>query len=123
MAMLAMCIGVCMLAMTATPRAIAQTVADAAQVAQPTELAAAENEKIPTKSIIDMFFAGGLLMYPILASSFVLVLFSFERLIALRKGHVIPRPFVRRFLQQLGDDQLEPGEALVLCEENGSHVA
>lgn len=124
MTMLTMCIGVCMLAMTAAPRAIAQTVVDAAQAAQPNEpVTAAENEKIPTKSIIEMFFAGGLLMYPILASSFVLVLFSFERLIALRKGHVIPRPFVRRFLQQLGDDQLEPGEALVLCEENGSHVA
>ena len=84
---------------------------------------AAADEKIPTKSAIDMFFAGGLLMYPILASSFVLLLFTFERLVALRRGHVIPRPFVRRFLQQLGDDQLDPGEALALCEENGSHVA
>lgn len=85
--------------------------------------AATADEKIPTKSAIDMFFAGGVLMYPILASSFVLLLFTFERLVALRRGHVIPRPFVRRFLQQLGDNQLEPGEALVLCEENGSHVA
>ncbi|RIK77593.1 MAG: MotA/TolQ/ExbB proton channel family protein [Planctomycetota bacterium] len=85
--------------------------------------AATADEQIPTKSAIDMFFAGGVLMYPILASSFVLLLFTFERLVALRRGHVIPRPFVRRFLQQLGDDQLEPGEALVLCEENGSHVA
>lgn len=82
-----------------------------------------EAEKIPTKSLFEMLLAGGPLMYPILACSFVLLLFTFERLIALRKGHVIPRPFVRRFLQQLGDGQLEPAEALALCEENGSHVA
>lgn len=82
-----------------------------------------EEEHIPTKSVIDMFFAGGILMYPILLSSFVLLLFTFERLVSLRRGHVIPKPFVRRFLQQLGDDQLSQGEALVLCEENGSHVA
>jgi biopolymer transport protein ExbB len=82
-----------------------------------------DEEHIPTKSVIDMFFAGGILMYPILLSSFVLLLFTFERLVSLRRGHVIPKPFVRRFLQQLGDDQLSQGEALVLCEENGSHVA
>ncbi len=81
------------------------------------------DDKIPTKSLFEMLLAGGPLMYPILACSFVLLLFTFERLVSLRKGHVIPRPFVRRFLQQLGDDQLEPGEALALCEENGSHVA
>jgi biopolymer transport protein ExbB len=100
----------------------AQTTDAAATTVAATD-AASEQEKIPTKSVIDMFFAGGLLMYPILVSSFVLVLFTFERLVALRKGRVIPRPFVRRFLQQLGDDQLAQGEALVLCEENGSHVA
>jgi biopolymer transport protein ExbB len=116
-----LCGMVCYLATTSAPRAIADTVA--AQPAGAAAEDAAPQEKIPTKSAIDMFFAGGVLMYPILACSFVLLLFTFERLIALRKGRVIPRPFVRRFLEQLADDQLEPDVALALCEENGSHVA
>lgn len=103
--------------------AAATPVVDATNSDAATTDATGDAEKIPTKSLFEMLLAGGPLMYPILACSFVLLLFTFERLIALRKGHVIPRPFVRRFLQQLGDGQLEPAEALALCEENGSHVA
>jgi biopolymer transport protein ExbB len=82
-----------------------------------------EETLIPTKSLIGIFQAGGLLMYPILVCSFVLVLFTFERWVSLRRGRVIPKPFVRRFLQQLKDDQLDQDDALALCEDNGSAVA
>lgn len=84
---------------------------------------AAADDQIPTKSLLDMYSAGGMLMHPILACSFVLVLFTIERLVSLRRSSVIPRPFVKRFMQQLTEDRLEPGQALGLCEENGSHVA
>ena len=36
---------------------------------------------------------------------------------------MIPKPFVRLFLQQLRDGQLDREQALELCEENGSPVA
>jgi biopolymer transport protein ExbB len=78
---------------------------------------------IPTKSLLAVLQDGGLLMIPIGVCSFVLVVFVFERAISLRRGRVIPRPFVRRFLEQLREGQLTREEALRLCEENKSPVA
>jgi len=46
-----------------------------------------------------------------------------ERSVSLRKSRVIPKPFVRRILQQLRDGQLDREQALQLCTENGSPVA
>jgi biopolymer transport protein ExbB len=80
-------------------------------------------EAIPTKSMLAIFHDGGLLMYPIALCSFALVAFVFERFIALRRGRVIPRPFVRRFLEQLREGQLDRDKALKLCHENKSPVA
>ena len=66
---------------------------------------------------------GGPMMIPLAISSFVLFLFIFERAISLRSGRVIPRPFVRKFLEQVQAGTLEPREALELCEENRSPIA
>src|SRR5690606_26617011 len=35
----------------------------------------------------------------------------------------IPRPFVKRFIQQLRENQLDKAQALELCEQNDSPVA
>jgi len=78
---------------------------------------------IPTQSLLAVLRDGGLLMFPIGLCSFVLLVFVFERSVALRRGRVIPRPFVRRFLDQLRQGQLTRDEALELCEENRSPVA
>ena len=78
---------------------------------------------IPTKSLLAVLREGGLLMIPIGLCSFVLLVFVFERAISLRRGRVIPRPFVRRFLEQLREGKLSRDEALKLCEENRSPVA
>ena len=78
---------------------------------------------IPTKSLLAVIRDGGILMIPLLFCSFVLVVFVFERTVSLRSGRVIPRPFVRRFLEQLRAGQLTRDEALKLCEENRSPVA
>jgi biopolymer transport protein ExbB len=51
------------------------------------------------------------------------VVFVFERLLYLRRGRVIPRPFVRGVIEQLEQQQLDQDEAIALCEENGSPVA
>jgi biopolymer transport protein ExbB len=78
---------------------------------------------IPTRSLLAIVHDGGLLMFPLLGCSFVLVIFVMERAAALRRRRVIPRPFVRRMMRQLKDGKLERDDALELCEENGSPVA
>jgi len=65
----------------------------------------------------------GLLMYAILLCSFLLVAFFLERTIFLRRRRVIPKPFIKRFLQQLNEGRLHRDEALELCRENGSPIA
>jgi biopolymer transport protein ExbB len=82
-----------------------------------------EEAAIPTKSLLAVIRDGGLLMIPIGFCSFVLLVFVFERSISLRRGRVVPRPFVRRFLEQLRTGQLTREEALKLCEANRSPVA
>jgi biopolymer transport protein ExbB len=92
-----------------------------AQSAQ--EERAAAQATIPTKNLLDVMYEGGPLMYPIGLCSFVLFVFVFERFISLRRGRVIPRPFVKRVLEQLREGQLDRDKALQLCEENRSPVA
>src|SRR5262245_55301112 len=77
----------------------------------------------PRKTMLSFFYDGGPLMFPIAVCSFVLLVVVFERFIALRRGRVIPGPFVKRMLQQMRDGQLDRDKALKLCEENGSPVA
>jgi biopolymer transport protein ExbB len=84
---------------------------------------AASQGKIPTKNLLDVMHDGGPLMYPIGLCSFILFVFVFERFIALRRGRVIPRPFVKRILEQLKEGQLDREKALQLCEDNRSPVA
>jgi biopolymer transport protein ExbB len=105
--------------------AVAQDVAalapDAAAAAAPA--AAPEQQVIHTKNMLTVLWDGGPLMLPIAICSFVLLVFVFERFVSLRRGRVIPGPFVKRFLQQLRDGQLDRDKALKLCEENKSPVA
>lgn len=79
--------------------------------------------RIPMKNLLQVLRDGGLLMIPIGACSVLLLVFVFERSVSLRRGRVIPRPFVKRFLQQLRDGQLGPESALELCDKNRSPVA
>ena len=111
----------CAAALCSAP-AIAQDPAPLADNAAP---AAAEQATgtIPTKNLLEALREGGLLMIPIAACSFVLCVFVFERAISLRRGRVIPAPFVKRFIEQLEDEQLDREEALECCEQNGSCVA
>jgi len=100
----------------------AGSAAPPAQTAPPAGAASAEAAPL-RKSMLATFHDGGPLMYPIALCSFVLTVFIFERLVALRRGRVIPRPFVRRFLEQLREGQLDREKALKLCQENRSPVA
>lgn len=95
----------------------------AADPVTPTVAAEPSASSIPTQNLLDAMRDGGPLMIPIGICSFILCVFVFERTIALRRGRVIPRPFVKRILEQLREGQLNRDDALELCEKNGSPVA
>lgn len=84
---------------------------------------AANSSAVSSKSLLKIIRDGGILMLPIGVCSFLLLVFVFERAISLRKGRIIPGPFVDRFLDQLQDGELTRESALKLCEENNSPVA
>jgi biopolymer transport protein ExbB len=84
---------------------------------------AEDNIGIANKSLLGIIHDGGFVMYPLFLCSFVLLVFTFERAISLRTGRVMPGPFVKRFIHQLQDGQLDRDEARLVCEENGSPAA
>ncbi len=84
---------------------------------------ALDSEIQMTRSLLTVLRDGGPMLIPLGLCSFLLFVFVFERAISLRRGRVIPKPFVRRFLAQLDDNALDGHEALERCRENGSPVA
>lgn len=77
---------------------------------------------IPTR-LSEMFIAGGPMMWPIALCSVIVVAFSVERLVVLRRRRVIPKDFVKRFIEHLESGQLDRTTALALCEQNASPIA
>ena len=104
-------------------RALAPWLAIAATASTCLADQAAAGETFQTKSLWDVLLAGGPLMLPILASSFVLLLVVFERTVSLRRSRIAPRMFTERFLLQISEGALDRDEALERCLDNGSQVA
>lgn len=92
-------------------------------------VAASQNEEgsstkiVESKSLLQVIHNGGPLMWPIGICSFVLMVFVFERSISLRRGRIIPRPFVTRMLEQLRNRELSQNDAIELCQKNHSAVS
>ncbi len=84
---------------------------------------AAGPELIPTGNLLSVVSEGGVLMLPLLGCSFILAAFGIERLVSLRTGHVLPKVFVDRFIEQLEAGEHDAGTALEACEANGSPAA
>jgi biopolymer transport protein ExbB len=78
---------------------------------------------ISYKNLFDVVRDGGLMMIPLGACSFITMVFIFERAISLRRGRVIPRPFVKKFLHQVREGKLDRESALELCQESGSPIS
>jgi biopolymer transport protein ExbB len=74
-------------------------------------------------SLVQRIMAGGWLMVPLGICSLVVLSLALERLVALRRGRVIPRPFVRRFTECVEDGQLSFEEATQICEDFSCPVA
>ena len=79
--------------------------------------------KIATRNLLQVFYDGGWMMYPIALCSFGLTVFAFERSIALRRSRVVSRPFVNRIIEQLQQQLIDKDEAIELCEKSGSPMA
>lgn len=56
-------------------------------------------------------------------ATLIAIWFTTERLVVLRRGRVIPKPFVQRFIHLIQTGEIQREEALQVCEENGSPVA
>jgi len=74
-------------------------------------------ERIQT--LWQLFLAGGLLMWPIVAMSLVVVTFGIERLIALRRRRIVPPELVVD-LKRLEESRFDPRAAYRLCQEHPS---
>ena len=61
---------------------------------------------------------GGPLMYVLALCSVIGLAFVFERLVSLRRSRVIPKAFVKRFLEQVREGSLDRERALAVCAEN-----
>ncbi|MFN3189458.1 MAG: MotA/TolQ/ExbB proton channel family protein [Aureliella sp.] len=104
---------------------------DATQSTDPLSLGGAEGvtedtqaeSAIPLSNLVSVIRKGGILMFPIMVCSVVLMVFVLERLFFLRRSRIMPRLFVRGVLEQLEQNQIEQEEAIELCEQNGSPIA
>lgn len=84
---------------------------------------AVESEGTAGNSLVKRLLQGGILMLPLAVCSLVVFALAVERSVALRRGRVIPRPFVRRFTECVQDGQLSYDEALEICDEFDCPVA
>jgi biopolymer transport protein ExbB len=105
------------------PQGDASTAGASGAATAAADSAGGEGIGIANKSLLGIIRDGGFVMYPLFLCSFVLLVFTFERAISLRTGRVVPGPFVKRFLHQLQEGQLDRDEARLVCEENGSPTA
>lgn len=82
--------------------------------------AAVDSAVVQARSLLQLFLAGGPLMWPILAMSFLVVAFTVERLIALRRSRIVPRRFVEQLDRLSRRGALELQQLKQLCEDEPS---
>ena len=104
--------------------AVPPAAAPSAENANNTE---ATSEEVSPKSLLEILWpdswVGRFLIASIGVCSVLLLIFVFERAFSLRKGVVIPGPFVKRLLQQAAEGEINRDEALQICHDNGSPTA
>jgi len=74
-------------------------------------------------SYLELFLAGGPLMWPILAMSLVALTFAIERAIAVRRSRFVPRSFIDQLELLRKQNPLEIPQLRRLCDDNDSVVA
>jgi biopolymer transport protein ExbB len=81
------------------------------------------NNLTRVQTLWELFLAGGVLMWPIVAMSLVVLTFGIERLIALRPGRFVPRRFTAGLLRLAAEGPFDPRKVYQLCKENPSAAA
>ncbi len=106
-------------------RAAEEALQAPASAPQPDVRAAADPmADVPRISLWKLYLDGGVLMYPITALSFLVVLFGLERALALRRGKVLPPGLIAelgRLSRQQGG--LDPRSAYKVCRQFPSAAA
>ncbi|MEM6654953.1 MAG: MotA/TolQ/ExbB proton channel family protein [Planctomycetota bacterium] len=106
-----------------TPRCCTTAVlAVAVWVAGPSVASAQAAGDADPGSLFDTLISGGPLLLPILLASVVMVIVVLERAVALRRGAVLPKPFIHCVLSQIREGETREG-AMLLCEADSSHIA
>lgn len=82
----------------------------------------AGGEEPAADSLFDTLVSGGPLLLPILLASVVMVIAVMERMVALRRGAVAPKPFINCLLSQVREGETREG-AMLLCQSDASHIA
>lgn len=85
-----------------------------------TQKAAAKKpaDEAPKLTLLELYFAGGLLMYPITALSFIALLFAVERAFALRRRGILPPQLVEELgLMAAQSGGMDPRRAYRLCQQ------
>ncbi|MEY3205475.1 MAG: Biopolymer transport protein ExbB [Planctomycetota bacterium] len=83
----------------------------------------AQETVIPTGNLLATIRDGGVLMIPLLGCSFALAVFGIERAVSLRTSRVAPKIFVERLIERLQARDITRGEAIDVCDDNGSPAA
>jgi biopolymer transport protein ExbB len=118
-----LCLSLCFAAALMPAAAVAQPASPGDAVPDPTGESAAQSQRGLPTSIVEMAAALEYWVIPFALATFIAVWFTTERLVVLRRGRVIPKPFVQRFLKLLKEGELDRDEALEICLKNDSPVA
>ncbi len=81
------------------------------------------NNLARVQTLWELFLAGGVLMWPIVAMSLVVLTFGIERLIALRRSRFVPRGFATGLLRLASEGRFDPRKVYRLCKEHPSAAA
>jgi biopolymer transport protein ExbB len=84
---------------------------------------AAKPAGVGRQSIVALFARANPMLWLLGICSIVAVGYTLERLLGLRRGRVIPRDFVNRFLERLSSGKLDRDRATELCRANESPAA
>jgi biopolymer transport protein ExbB len=117
-------VGIASRASAQTPRAWAggESAREPLRVAAAPPVADAPSPEkvIPTGNLLATIRDGGILMIPLLGCSIALAVFGIERAVNLRTSRVVPKLFVTRLTERLQARDITRGEALDVCDDNGS---
>ncbi len=80
-------------------------------------------DAVGRQSLLDLVRQANPMLWPLALTSVVMIGFVLERGLALRKGRVLPKDFVNRFLDRLAAGKLDRDRATELCRSNDSPIA